>query len=278
MLIKMESVACKNCGSLSVVRFGHYRGIQRYWCKVCRHKFKLDEHPFQMKTPATRVSIALHMYYEGMPVATIRRYLKREYGNYPSSRTLYHWFAKYTRAASAAVCGNVPKVGDTWIIDETAASIYGQEAFLWHVIDGKTLFLLATDLSTERNGERAQSLLGQAASTAGGRSKTVATDSLSRFLIDTKQNFVTGQVGKFAVVDDFCRSQIGLYTLQNRIQSLPGFKSLATAQRFVAGWLIHYNYFQQQEALGDRTPAEVAGISSPYQRWDDVIRLANINV
>ena len=35
----MSQIACKNCGSEGVVKYGTYNGVQRYWCKVCQRKF-----------------------------------------------------------------------------------------------------------------------------------------------------------------------------------------------------------------------------------------------
>ena len=30
---------CKLCGSRRIVRYGHYQGVQRWWCKDCERKF-----------------------------------------------------------------------------------------------------------------------------------------------------------------------------------------------------------------------------------------------
>ncbi len=62
---------CKYCGSEGVVKFGTYKGVQRYWYKVCKRKFKADDTLFHMKTPANQVSSALNMYYEGMSIKAI---------------------------------------------------------------------------------------------------------------------------------------------------------------------------------------------------------------
>lgn len=39
----VEQVACKNCGSEAVLKYGSYKGVPRYYCKVCRRKFKADD-------------------------------------------------------------------------------------------------------------------------------------------------------------------------------------------------------------------------------------------
>jgi hypothetical protein len=40
------------------------------------------------------------------------------------------------------------------------------------------------------------------------------------------------------------------------------------------GFVFYYNYFRPHESLDNRTPAEVAGIKSPYQDWASVLRLS----
>ncbi len=67
---------CKNCDSTHIVKYGTYKGVQRYWCKECKSKFKADDTLFHMKTPANQVSSALNMYYEGMSIKAIRRNLQ----------------------------------------------------------------------------------------------------------------------------------------------------------------------------------------------------------
>jgi tRNA(Ile2) C34 agmatinyltransferase TiaS len=42
MVEQKDKPVCKNCGSTAVVRFGTYKGVQRYWCKTCKRKFKAD--------------------------------------------------------------------------------------------------------------------------------------------------------------------------------------------------------------------------------------------
>jgi len=34
----VSEIACEHCGSEGVVKYGIYKGVQRYWCKVCKRK------------------------------------------------------------------------------------------------------------------------------------------------------------------------------------------------------------------------------------------------
>lgn len=53
---------------------------------------------------------------------------------------------------------------------------------------------------------------------------------------------------------------------------MKGLKTIDSAIQFVAAFLVHYNYFRGNEALGGKTPAEAAGIKFPYKDWAEVIR------
>ncbi|MBA7676045.1 hypothetical protein ES703_84285 [subsurface metagenome] len=47
---------CKFCGSKRIVRYGHYQGVQHWWCKDCKRKFVHNE-ALGDKTPAQKAGI-----------------------------------------------------------------------------------------------------------------------------------------------------------------------------------------------------------------------------
>ena len=271
----MESnIRCKYCQSENVIKYGKYNDVQLYYCKDCGSKFKDDDTLFHMKTPANQVSSALNTYYEGMSVKAIRRNLQQEYGNMPSTATIYEWIMKYTQYATDSIKGYEPKkVGDTWIADETVLDIDGQNVWLWDIIDDKTRFLLATRLSLSRTTRDAQILIDRAVKTAGKEPKTVITDKLPSYL-DVRYGKDTEHIQSrpFAVEDSTQKIERFHSTLKQRTKVMRGLKNIETAHDFVNGWLVHYNYLRPHTALDDRTPAEVAGIDFPYKNWADITR------
>ena len=159
----MGNINCKYCQSENIIKYGKYKGVQLYYCKDCGSKFKDDDTLFHMKTPANQVSSALNMYYEGMSIKAIRRNLKQEYGNVPSTATIYEWIQKYTQYAMDSIKDYPPKgVGDNWVADETVIEIDGENIWLWCIIDYKTRFLLATRISRSRTTIDAQILYDRA--------------------------------------------------------------------------------------------------------------------
>ena len=265
---------CKYCGSEGVVKFGTYKGAQRYWCKVCKRKFKADDTTFHMKIPANRVTSALNMFYEGMSIKAIRRNLQQEYGNMPSTATIYEWIQKYTQYATDSIKDYQPKkIGDTWIADETVLEIDGNNVWMFDIIDDKTRYLLATRITRSRTTRDAQILIDKAIKTAGKEPKTVITDRLASYL-DVRYGKDTEHIqGRpFAVENNTQMIERFHSTLKQRTKVMRGLKNFETATDFVNGWLVHYNYLRPHTALNDKTPAEVAGIDYPYRNWADIIR------
>ena len=268
-------IKCPHCENEGVLKYGTYKGVQRYWCKVCRRKFKADDTLFHMKTPANQVSSALNMYYEGMSIKGIRRNLQQEYGNMPSTATIYEWIQKYTQYATDSIKGYQPKkIGDTWIADETVLEIDGQNVWLFDLIDDKTRYLLATRISQSRTTRDAQMLYDRAVKTAGKEPDKVITDKLASYL-DVRYGKDTEHIQSrpFAVEDNTQKIERFHSTLKQRTKVMRGLKNIESAHDFVNGWLVHYNYLRPHTALDDKTPAEVAGVDYPYKNWADIMRL-----
>jgi len=257
-----------------VLKYGTYKGVQRYWCKICRRKFKADDTTFHMKTDTNEVSSALNMYYEGMPIKAIRRHLQQEHDHAPSTATIYEWIQKYTQYAIDSAKDYHPNVGDIWIADETVLTIDGQKLWLWDIIDDKTRFLLATKLSRSRTTRDAQALIDKATKKAGKSPKVVITDKLKSYLDVRYGKDTEHRQGKIATSGEDNTQKIERFhgTLKQRTKVMRGLKNFETALDFTDGWLVHYNFLRPHESLQDKTPAEVAGVEYPYKHWADIIR------
>ena len=265
---------CKSCQSENVIKYGTYGDTQLYFCKDCGSKFKDDDTTFHMKTDANEISSALNMYYEGMSISAIRRHLLQEHNHAPSTATIYEWIQKYTQYATDSIKGYHPKVGDTWIADETVLKIEGQQLWLWDIIDDETRFLLATRLSRSRTTQDAQILMDRAVKMAGKSPKLVVTDKLPSYLdVDYSKNTEHVQGGIARAGEDSTQKIERFHgTLKARTKVMRGLKNFESALAFTEGWLAHYNYLRPHESLEDKTPAEFAGIDYPYRNWADIIR------
>ncbi len=164
-----------------------------------------------------------------------------------------------------------------WIADETALNIGGShKVWFWDIIDTKTRFLLASHISTKRTTQDALLLMKLAEARAGKVPQLILTDKLQAYLDGIEQAW--GADAKHIPSKGF---QAPMNTnlierfhgsLKDRTKVMRGMRKIKTAHILLNGWLVHYNFFRPHEALGDRTPAEKAGIKFLYKNWMDVVK------
>jgi len=130
----ITEVLCKHCGSDGVVKYGTYKGVQRYWCKVCKRKFKGDSALFHMKVPPEYISSALSMYYSGSSIKDICDHLNQEHGYHPSKHVVFNWVENFTPIAVNYFKDVHPQVGDTWVCDETVLRL-DKKKKIWFWVD-----------------------------------------------------------------------------------------------------------------------------------------------
>ena len=290
----MISIQCKYCQSGNVRKYGHYSNTQYYYCNDCRRKFTPNASLFGMKTPANQVSSALDMYYKGLSLNEIREHLQSqpEYSNTPSSSTVFQWVEKYTDKAVKACSSYQPKVGDTWVADETYVRVdkhakattenpYSKSKkakwiIFWDIIDSDTRFLLASLITTTRGTQDAKLLMEKAATVAGKSPKVVVTDKLAAYLDGTELAF-GGDTKHWAGGPFDVQKNTNLIgrlhgTIKERTKVMRGLRNAETAERFLNGWAIYYNYMKPHESLDSKTPAEAAKCNYTFRDWVDLSR------
>jgi putative transposase len=269
-------VNCKYCGSPNIIKFGTFQGVQRYWCKDCRHKFTaLDTLP-KMKTPINEIGSALNMYYGGMPIDAIQTHLQQAYGKYLSEPAIYKWIVRFTKEAIVKAKEFKPKVGNIWIADETGVNVGDRCIWFWDIIDTKSRYLLASHISIVRRTEDAQMLIEKAIQRAGKMPTEIITDKLSAYIegIDLASRGRVRHIISRPFTDVDSTNMIERFqgTLKQRTRVIHHFRDLETARLLTEGWLIHYNFFKEHESLGNVSPAKHMKIELPFQDWNDVVR------
>jgi len=271
-------ITCKNCGSDGVVKYGSYKGVQRYFCKSCNRKFKDDNALFHMKVSPEFISMALSMYYSGSSISDIRNHLRQEYGYYPSKHIVFEWVDKYTSVASKQFRDTKPQVGDTWIADETVLKLDKNiKVWFWDIIDSDTRFLIASRASLSRTTKDAQMLMDSAFKKAGKHPKEVITDKLASYLdinYGKDAEHIQGSPFRFKETGE-STSQIERFhgTIKDRTKVMRSFRNMETLRQFMDGYLVYYNYFKPNEALEGKTPAEAAKVDYQIKNWKELSQL-----
>ena len=278
MVDVITKITCKNCGSEGVVKYGSYKGVQRYYCKACERKFKADDSLFHMKISADYISTALSMYYSGSSISDIRNHLKQEHGYYPSKHVVFEWVDKFTDLASKQFQDTHPQVGDTWIADETVLRMdKDKKVWFWDIIDSDTRFLIASRASFSRTTRDAQMLMDRAIQKAGKPPKEVLTDKLASYLdvnYGKGAEHTQGSPFRFKETGE-STSQIERFhgTIKDRTKVMRSFRNLETLRQFMDGYLVYYNYFKPNEALEGKTPAEAAHVDYHVKNWKELSQI-----
>ena len=278
MVDVVTKITCKNCGSEGVVKFGTYKGVQRYYCKACKRKFKADDSLFHMKVSADYISTALSMYYSGSSITDIRNHLKQEHGYYPSKHIVFEWVDKYTSLASKQFQDTHPQVGDTWVADETVLKLDKNiNVWFFDIIDTDTRFLLASRASLSRTTRDAQMLMDRAIQKAGKSPKVVVTDKLASYLdVNYGKDAEHRQGSPFRVLSSGeSTAQIERFhgTIKDRTKVMRAFRDMETLHQFMNGYLVYYNYFKPNEALNGKTPAEASKVDYQVKNWKELSQI-----
>ena len=273
----MNSMNCKFCASENVVKNGIRTGnIQYYLCRGCGRAFAGNNALEGMKYPPDQIAVAVSLFYAGLSIDAIRRELDNIYHVYPSDSTVYRWVVAFTKAAIKEAKFTDLKVGSIWIADETVLKIdEGKDVWFWDIIDNETRFLLASHMSVSRGTKDAQALMEKAYEHAGKAPRVIYTDKLAAYLDGIELTFGGNtrhrQGGPFNVERNTNLIERFHGTIKARTKIMRGLHNKQTAQLFMDGWLIHYNFFRPHESLKNRTPASAARADFPYKSWRDVI-------
>ncbi len=270
----MNVIECKYCKSENVIKYGSYKGVQRYFCKDCKRKFAgIDRIP-KMQYPTSQVSDAINMYYEGMSLKEIRRNFIQQHNDYISDVSALNWVNRFSKLAIMEANKYKPDVGSVWVADETVIDIDGRNIWFWDLIDTKTRFLIASHMSYTRTTKDAQALMKQAYERTGKIPRVIYTDKLRAYLdgieltfggdTEHRQGSPFDIENKANIVERFHG------TIKSRTKVMRGLHTLESARLFMDGWLVHYNFFRPHMSLKDRTPASVAGIRFPFRNWKDI--------
>lgn len=260
------------------MRYGYTaKGVPIYLHKATGKRYVANDALPGRKTPPEEVGTAVSLYYGGSSLREIRRTFEHTYDSAPSTATLYEWVVDYTRLAQSELGKLRPQTGETWVADESVIKVGGKKYWNWNVMDSRTRFLLASHLSPTRETRDAEMVMREALKVAGKPPRWVVTDRLASYIDGIERAFGADsahiQSGGIRARINNNLSERLQGTIRQREKVMRGLKSRETAQLFMDGWRLHYNYFKPHEALKGKTPSHAARIETPLSDWEDVARL-----
>jgi len=280
-------IVCKFCGHQHTRKYGFSKGIQAYFCNDCKRKFIGTDALAHGRISPSFIANALHEYYSGMSFHEIEQNIDQQTSGDISHTAVIKWVNKYTNKAIQETKDLHPKVGNKWIADETyiktdVKTTDPKGVVFWDIIDADTRFLLASRITTTRSTQDARQLMELAAKRANKSPTSVVTDKLAAYIDGVELAFGSDashrQGSPFNVEHSTSLIERFHNTLKDRTKVMRDLRDRHTLKRFTDGYLVHYNFFRQNMALNNKTPAEMAGLEYRHHSWNDVVGVKKVPI
>jgi putative transposase len=278
--INKPKVICKFCGSSHTRKFGFSKGVQAYFCNDCQRKFVGTDALAHGRVSPSFIADALDEYYGGMSFHEIEHKIDQRTNGDISHTAVIKWVNKYTNKAIQETKDLHPKVGNTWIADETyiktdVKTSDPKGVVFWDIIDADTRFLLASRITTTRSTQDAKQLMELAAKRANKTPTSVVTDKLAAYIDGIELAFGSDarhrQGSPFNVEHSTALIERFHNTLKDRTKVMRDLRDKHTLKRFTDGWLVYYNFSRPNMALANKSPAEATGLKYENHCWADVV-------
>ena len=289
-----QKVTCPFCKSANIVKRGirktEFGVIQRYGCNDCNHRFVIDKGFCRMKFSPKTITLTLDLFFKGVSQRKIADHLKQFECVIVTQPTILSWIRKYMKLLSKYAEKYKADVGNIWHSDETTIFIKkeGQKKcyeWIWNVMDAKTRYLLACQITETRFTKDARKPLQTAKKIANKRPDAIVTDGLQGYRDAIKAEFfdISANIQNLHVrLKDFeTKPNNNILerlngTFRERTKVMRSLDSSLGAEEFVAGMQTYYNYIRPHQGIGGLTPAQMANIPINLigNRWVTMIGLA----
>lgn len=286
-------ITCPLCKSENVGKWGsrktQYGTTQRFVCHACNHTFVVDKGFCRMKNSPKTITLTLDLYFKGVSLRKIADHLKQFENVTVNQATILRWIRKYLRMLSKYAEKYKAEVGNIWHCDETTVYIKkeGEKKYyewIWNLMDAKTRYLLACQITETRYVRDARKPLQKAKEITKVKPDAIVTDGLGSYNDAIKAEFYgLGRIQNPHVQlrsfeekpnNNILERLNG--TFRERTKVMRSLDSSIGAQEFVAGMQVFYNYLRPHQGIGGLTPAQVAKIPIDLNgnRWERMIGLA----
>jgi transposase-like protein len=244
-----------------------------------------------MKHDPKVVTLALDLYFKGVSDRKIADHLKQFYDLTVAHTTPLRWIQKYLRLLSKYAEKHKADVGKIWHSDETTVFIKKEDQkryyqWIWNIIDAKTRYLLACQVTENRHVNDARKALRKAKESTTVRPDAIVTDGLQSYNDAIKDEFFDFsarihnphvRLQNFEIHPNNNVLERLNSTFRERSKVMRSLDSAVGAQEFASGMQVYYNFIRPHQGIGGLTPAQMANIPIDLtgNRWMKMIELAS---
>ncbi|MDD2295958.1 MAG: DDE-type integrase/transposase/recombinase [Eubacteriales bacterium] len=289
-----DRLTCPYCKSVNLISRGkrkNQRGeVQVYGCKECGRRFTRDLGFNRMKHTPETITLTLDLYFKGLSDRKIVDHLKQFHKVSVVHTTVLRWIKKYLKLLGQYAEKNKVDVGNVWHSDEMTVFLKKEDEkryyqWIWNIMDAKTRYLLACQVTEERQVKDARKALKQAKDAATIRPDVIVTDGLQAYKEAIRAEFFDRsafiQNPHLRLKDFETKPNNNIVerlngTFRERTKVIRSFPDQISANEFCAGMQVYYNYIRPHQGIDGLTPAQMAQIpiNLSGNRWMTMIELA----
>ncbi len=287
---------CPRCSSTTIKKNGFRKiknGVKRqmYCCKQCTYKFILGENGFsKVSSDPKIISESLNLVMSGMSYRAISRHIYSTHQMKISHVSINRWIKKYTKIIKEYVDSLNPELSDVWSLDEMYLNVKntkktgkGFHDWLWSIIDPKTRFLIATEVSKKREIADARKIISSGKKLVSKNPNYILTDSLNSYQEAIREEFENrvAHIKTKSFTDGFVNLPIERYhnEIREKLKTRRGLGNDESAQTFSELLKINHNFVKPHQGLKGKTPAQAAKIDLKLgnDKYLDLIKQAGTN-
>jgi putative transposase len=272
-------IVCPRCGHNRAIRKGYRKNedgpVQRFLCKECGYRFT-NRAFLRAKKQAGIVVAALDSYFRGMSLRQTAEHLTSVFGVRVSATTVLRWLKRYVGLINERLQREKKVRTERWNADDTIVRLKGRYITFWSLIDERSRYLLALEVSRGRSARCAEKALKRGIE-RGGEPREIVTDAAKNYekAIDKtlKKRGTVHIMGPGLSVSTVNNNKIERFhgVMKSRIRQLRLFQTEESARSFAGGYRIFYNYIKSHRALNNRTPAQALGLKKERLGWKKLI-------
>ena len=273
---EMQDDKCPYCGQRKDP--SDIRRYERTALRQCPTCLTWEINPGQERKPrneALAISIALQMNFQGAGTREIQEKIDLLTKNVQMGRnSLHYWIRRYAKPGiERARKLQVVNSSGEWELDIVSLKYRTQQHYCWSITDSRTQYILATERTNQpRIGEE---LFKMATHAAGQEPHTILlSDDLKKNTPGLAEQARTATLIQRRPSEENSNGSTARLrnALLKRMEAARGGFNQETMGYILGALAMSINLFEQSEQLGDQTPAETAGVETPYQNWEDMVK------
>ncbi|MFH1210133.1 MAG: DDE-type integrase/transposase/recombinase [archaeon] len=284
---------CIYCKSKNIVKDGirKNKGIQKqkFLCRDCKKRFVLEPIKY-IKANGKIITLVMNDYFKGHSLRDIKDSLFQFYNMNVTHETIRRWIRRFCKIMNNYTNKLDIKLGDSWHVDEQVVKVNKNknEKWVWNLIDAKTRFLIANNVTKERSINEARIVFKKAKQVTDKQPLTITSDGLLSYVKAIKKEYVSHKISwnRIKGVEHISNAGISKTQNNNPIERYHNefrefekirrnFKSMDTLEEWNDNYRLYHNFIKQNMAINYKTPSNIAtGLILDKNRWLSLLKLS----